>query len=82
MEAEPGKKKQVQTNYNKAHKRVRQSTRKAKITFIESLAAQTEEAAKMKQLYDFTKTYVFSLRQANKMIKDKHGKALTTTEEQ
>jgi hypothetical protein len=36
------------TEYNKAHKEVRQSVRKDRRTYIENIAAQAEEAANMR----------------------------------
>lgn len=48
----------AQAEYNKAHKEVRQSVRKNRRTYIENPAAQSEEAANMrnmKDLYDTTK---------------------------
>jgi hypothetical protein len=38
----------AQTEYNKAHKEVRQSVRKDRRTYIENLAPQAEEAANMR----------------------------------
>ena len=48
----------TQAEYNKAHKKVRQSVRKDRRTYIENLVAQAEEAANMrnmKDLFDTTK---------------------------
>jgi hypothetical protein len=59
--------------YNKAHKEVRQSVRKDRRTYIESLAAQAEEAANMrnmKDLYDTTKKLAENFRQKSQQIKD------------
>ena len=75
----------AQTEYNKAHKEVRQSVRKDRRTYIENLAAQAEEAANMrnmKDLYNTTKKLAENFRQTSQQIKDKNGKALITTEEQ
>ena len=63
----------AQTEYNKAHKEVRQSVRKDRRTYIENLAAQAEEAANMrnmKDLYDTTKKLAENFRQKSQQIKD------------
>ena len=42
----------AQTEYNKAHQKVRQSVRNNRRTYIENIAAQVDEAANMRNMKD------------------------------
>ena len=75
----------AQEEYSAADKEVKRSVKKDKKNFVDSLAAQAEEAAgqgNLKDLYMITKKLANKFQQTEKPVRDKNGNQLTTTEEQ
>ena len=75
----------AQAEYNTANKRVKESIKKDKNDYVDSLASQTEEAAgqgNIKELYMLSKKLAGKYQQTDKPVKDKNKNVLTTTGEQ
>ena len=75
----------VQEAYGGAHREVRRSVRRDKRVYINNLAKAAEEAAEkrnMKDLYSCAKKLAGNHHRIQKPVKDKHGKPLTTAEDQ
>ena len=75
----------AQEEYSAADKEVKISVKKDKKNYVDSLAAQAEEAAgqgTLKDLYMITKKLANKFQQTEKPVRDKNGNQLTTTEEQ
>ena len=75
----------AQEEYSAADKEVKRSVKKDKKNYVDSLAAQAEEAAgqgNLKDLYMITKKLANKFQQTEKTVGDKNGNQLTTTEEQ
>ena len=75
----------AQEEYTTADKEVKRSVKKDKKNYVDSLAAQAEEAAgqgNLKDLYMITKKLANKFQQTEKPMRDKNGNQLTTTDEQ
>ena len=75
----------AQADYNTANKRVKESIKKDKNDYVDSLASQAEEAAgqgNIKELYMLSKKLAGKYQQRDKPVKDKNKNVLTTTGEQ
>ena len=75
----------AQEEYRAAEKEVKRSVKKDKKNYVDSLAAQAEEAAEqgnLKDLYMITKKLANKFQQTEKPVRDKNGNQLTTTDEQ
>ena len=75
----------AQAEYNTANKRVKESVKKDKNDYVDSLASQAEEAAgqgNIKELYMLSKKLAGKYQQTDKPVKDKNKNVLTTTGEQ
>ena len=72
----------AQAEYNTANKRVKESIKKDKNDYVDSLASQAEEAAgqgNIKELYMLSKKLAGKYQQTKKPVKDKNKNVLTTT---
>ena len=75
----------AQAEYNTANKRVKESIKKDKNDYVDSLASQAEAAAgqgNIKELYMLSKKLAGRYQQTDKPVKDKNKNVLTTTGEQ
>ena len=75
----------AQAKYSEANKDVKQSIRKGRRNFVDSLAKQAEEAASkgdMKELYSIMRTLAGAKKIPNRPVRAKSGELLTDQEEQ
>ena len=75
----------AQAKYSEANKEVKQSIRKGRRNFVDSLAKQAEEAASkgdMKELYSIMRTLAGAKKIPNRPVRAKSGELLTDQEEQ
>ena len=71
----------LRTQYGEANKSVRKSAKEDKKHFIHEMTAEAERAAgqgNMKRLYEITRTLSGKNINANKHVRDKQGKVITS----